>query len=353
MSEPIIGARTCTGEFVVRRTAGRLRRDKRRRRAPSTGSRSRSSRASASATSAPTAPASRPRSRCSPASWCRPPGRSGSAASSRSGSGRELARRIGVVFGQRSQLWWDLPLRESFRLLAAIHRLAPTGLAAAPDELRRPARDGAVPRHPGAAAVARAADARRGHRGAAALPRAADARRADDRAGRAEQGAAAGLPDRANGSEPGTTLLLTTHDLRDIERLCDRVLVVDHGRLVFDGDAARPGHPGRRRAGARRRPRRARPAADRLPGTSLLTSRPTGCASTSRSTPRSTTAAAVLAAVSARVELRDLAIDEPDIEDVVRRLYAALTARQHRLRVPTGGGGATAWRATARRRPGC
>ena len=36
---------------------------------------------------------------------------------------RELARRIGVVFGQRSQLWWDLPLAESFRLLAAIHRL--------------------------------------------------------------------------------------------------------------------------------------------------------------------------------------------------------------------------------------
>src|SRR4029079_320072 len=34
-----------------------------------------------------------------------------------------LARRIGVVFGQRSQLWWDLPLRDSFRLLGAIHRL--------------------------------------------------------------------------------------------------------------------------------------------------------------------------------------------------------------------------------------
>jgi ABC-2 type transport system ATP-binding protein len=38
---------------------------------------------------------------------------------------RELARRIGVVFGQRSQLWWDLPLRESFSILAAIHRLDP------------------------------------------------------------------------------------------------------------------------------------------------------------------------------------------------------------------------------------
>lgn len=38
---------------------------------------------------------------------------------------RELARRIGVVFGQRSQLWWDLPLGESFDILAAIHRLEP------------------------------------------------------------------------------------------------------------------------------------------------------------------------------------------------------------------------------------
>ena len=36
---------------------------------------------------------------------------------------RQLAAEVGVVFGQRSQLWWDLPLRESFELLAAIHRL--------------------------------------------------------------------------------------------------------------------------------------------------------------------------------------------------------------------------------------
>ncbi|MGH3935599.1 MAG: ATP-binding cassette domain-containing protein, partial [Pseudonocardiaceae bacterium] len=36
---------------------------------------------------------------------------------------RQLARRIGVVFGQRSQLWWDLPLAESFALLRTIHRV--------------------------------------------------------------------------------------------------------------------------------------------------------------------------------------------------------------------------------------
>ena len=36
---------------------------------------------------------------------------------------RELARHVGVVFGQRSQLWWDLPTRDSFKILAAIHQV--------------------------------------------------------------------------------------------------------------------------------------------------------------------------------------------------------------------------------------
>src|SRR5690606_34876932 len=38
---------------------------------------------------------------------------------------RQLAREVGVVFGQRSQLWWDLPLRDSYGILAAMHRLTP------------------------------------------------------------------------------------------------------------------------------------------------------------------------------------------------------------------------------------
>jgi hypothetical protein len=37
---------------------------------------------------------------------------------------RELARRIGVVFGQRSQLWWDLPLIDSFERLRAIYQVS-------------------------------------------------------------------------------------------------------------------------------------------------------------------------------------------------------------------------------------
>ena len=48
---------------------------------------------------------------------------------------RDLARRIGVVFGQRSQLWWDLPLAESLSILAAIHRLPRTRWTTRRDEL--------------------------------------------------------------------------------------------------------------------------------------------------------------------------------------------------------------------------
>ncbi|HEU4545821.1 MAG TPA: ATP-binding cassette domain-containing protein, partial [Microlunatus sp.] len=48
---------------------------------------------------------------------------------------RVLAREIGVVFGQRSQLWWDLPLRDSFKILAAIHRLDPEAARERTDRL--------------------------------------------------------------------------------------------------------------------------------------------------------------------------------------------------------------------------
>ena len=48
---------------------------------------------------------------------------------------RLLAREIGVVFGQRSQLWWDLPLRDSFRILAAIHRMSTVDAATRIEEL--------------------------------------------------------------------------------------------------------------------------------------------------------------------------------------------------------------------------
>ncbi len=102
-------------------------------------------------------------------------------------------------------------------------------------ELRRTARPRRAARRPGAPAVARAADARR-HRGrAAARPRGALPRRADDRPRRGQQGPRCASSCEDLNAERQATVLLTTHDLTDIEQLCSRVMVIDHGPLVYDG----------------------------------------------------------------------------------------------------------------------
>ena len=43
---------------------------------------------------------------------------------------------------------------------------------------------------------------------------------------------------RAINRERGTTVILTTHDLGDVEKLCERIIMIDHGRVVFDGALA-------------------------------------------------------------------------------------------------------------------
>jgi ABC-2 type transport system ATP-binding protein len=123
--------------------------------------------------------------------------------------------------------------------------------------------------------------------------------------------------------ERGTTLLLTTHDMGDIERLCDRVLVVDHGRLAFDGTltglAATVGAQRLLVVDLAAPTARLTDIAD----TTLVDSEADGLRQRLAFDAETTTAAAVLAEVMARAEVRDLTIEEPDIEDVVRRIYAA------------------------------
>ena len=231
-----------------------------------------------------------------------------------------LARRIGAVFGQRSQLWWDLPLRESFRLLAAIHRLA------APDWQPRLAECvELLEMEPFLDTPVRQLSLGQRMRGevTAALLHSPDLLVLDE--------PTIGLDllskERLRGflvrerAERGTTVLLTTHDLPDIERLCDRILVVDHGRVAFDGTL--PGLVSR--VGAERvlvvdLAEPGPPLAD-VPGTTLRQVEADGLRQHLAFRSEETSAAAVIAAVSARVELRDLTLTEPDIEDVVRRLY--------------------------------
>jgi ABC-2 type transport system ATP-binding protein len=235
---------------------------------------------------------------------------------------RRLAHQVGVVFGQRSQLWWDLPVRESFRILAAIHALTPVQERARTDELVEQLELGgflSVPVRQLSLGQRMRAEI------AAALLHSPRLVILDEPTIGLDVLSKQRLREFLIGERRahGTTLLLTTHDMGDVERLCDRILVIDHGRLAYDGDLAGL----TRAAGAQRvlvvdlaEPV---PDLDALGGSRHLSSQAGGLRQRLAFDAEQTTAAKVLAAVSLRAEVLDLTVEEPDIEDVVRRIYAA------------------------------
>lgn len=242
---------------------------------------------------------------------------------------RDLARRIGVVFGQRSQLWWDLPLRDTYPILAAIHGLGREEERRRTAELVDALDLGAFLDTP-----VRQLSLGQRMRGelAAALLHSPELVILDEPTIGLDVLSKAQLREflRAERAARGTTLLLTTHDMSDIEHLCDRVLLVDRGRLVHDGDLPSLA----RTVGAKRvlvvdlaTPHPSLPPLADTAGSPLpvehLDSEGEGLRHRFAFDPSRTSAAAVLAAVSVHAEVRDLAIEEPDIEDVVRRVYQA------------------------------
>ncbi|WP_183097630.1 ABC transporter ATP-binding protein [Nocardioides pelophilus] len=235
---------------------------------------------------------------------------------------RRLARQVGVVFGQRSQLWWDLPVRESFRILAAIHDLSATAERDRTDELVERLEMGeflATPVRQLSLGQRMRAEM------AAALLHSPRLVILDEPTIGLDVLSKQRLREFlvAERRTHGTTLLLTTHDMGDVERLCDRILVIDRGRLAYDGDL--PGLS--RTVGAERVlvVDLAEAVADLtgITGTRHLASEGHGLRQRLAFDAETTTAARVLAAVSERAEVLDLTVEEPDIEDVVRRIYAA------------------------------
>jgi ABC-2 type transport system ATP-binding protein len=216
-------------------------------------------------------------------------------------------------------LWWDLPLRDSFRILGAIHRL-PTGEATARTEelvdrlglgelLDTPVRQLSL------------GERMRGEVAAALVHRPRLLVLDEPTIGldmiSKERLRHFLVAERA---EFGTTLLLTTHDMGDIERLCDRVLVIDRGHLVFDGTLLSLAE----RVALQRvlvvdLPE---PSPDlQVSAAAHIGSDLDGQRQRLAFSPKETTAARVLAEVSAVTEVVDLTLEEPAIEDIVRTLY--------------------------------
>ncbi|MFF2141344.1 ATP-binding cassette domain-containing protein [Kitasatospora sp. NPDC058190] len=228
-----------------------------------------------------------------------------------------LARRIGVVFGQRTTLWWDLPLRDSFELARRIYRI--------PDRRYRenlgrcielldlgglldtPVRQLSLGQR------------MRGDLAAALLhdPQVLYLDEPTIGLDVVSKGRVREFLREVN-RERGTTVLLTTHDLTDIEQLCGRVMVIDHGRVVHAG-----GLDGLHTTGR----------SERTLVVDLAEARPPIEVAGARvvkvegarqwlAFPARESAAPIVAAVAARYPLVDLSVREPAIEDVIARMYA-------------------------------
>ena len=228
-----------------------------------------------------------------------------------------LARRVGVVFGQRTTLWWDLPLRDSYALVRRMYRLPADRFRATLERCTEllelgPLLD--VPVRQLSLGQRMRADI------AAALLHEPEVLYLDE--------PTIGLDVlsrnrvrsflREQNAEHGTTVLLTTHDLTDIEQLCHRVMVIDHGSLVYDGSL-----DGLHTAGGSERTLVVDLAEERepiaIPG--ARTVRVEGPRQW-LAFPAGATAAPLVAAVAERYPLVDLSVREPAIEDVIARLYA-------------------------------
>ena len=227
------------------------------------------------------------------------------------------ALEIGVVFGQRTNLWWDLPVVESFDLLHHIYRVPEQryyknmlqfqDLLGLGEFLHTPVRSLSL-----------------GQR-----------MRADLAAALLHDPKIVFLDEPTIGldvvakerirqfilsinREREVTVILTTHDLGDVEKLCERVMMIDRGRLLFDGLLSTL----RERFGGERE--LVVDLADdyedvRVEGAKVVARE--GRRVTYRFGADGLTASELIARVSTRLRVSDLSVREPDIEATVRRIY--------------------------------
>jgi ABC-2 type transport system ATP-binding protein len=230
-----------------------------------------------------------------------------------------LARRIGVVFGQRSQLWWDLPLHESFTLLRHIYAVSAGDHAARLARCQRLLELDAFLDVP--VRQLSLGQRMRGELTAALLHGPEVLFLDEPTIGLdvvSKQAVRAFLA--TIGATGDTTLVLTTHDLADIERLCRRLIVIDQGRLVHDGSL----DDLHARYGSRRRlvvdldePLKTNLA---LPGVTVESSQADGRRIV-YALDGTTTAGDLVSRLAGIAALRDISVLEPAVEDVVARLY--------------------------------
>lgn len=145
----------------------------------------------------------------------------------------EYVRHIGVVFGQRSGLWWDVPIIDSFELLKEIYKIPDTTYKDSLDELVTLLDLGKIVKTP---ARQLSLGQRMRCEIAAALLHRPELLFLDEPTIGLDAVSKLAVRDfvRRINVEHKTTVILTTHDMQDIEALTKRILLIGHGKILRD-----------------------------------------------------------------------------------------------------------------------
>ena len=229
----------------------------------------------------------------------------------------ETVRQLGVVFGQRTQLWWDLPVIESFDLLRDIYGVEQSDHINVRDELIERLNISELLDTP----VRQLSLGQRMRCDlAASLLHAPPILFLDEPTIGLDVVSKLNVRDfvRTLNKERGTTVMLTTHDMDDIEALCSRVLVISEGGIYLDGTVDEI----RRRVSDERNLIVDLEALDEDIAVERATiHRREGHRVWLRFRPEEISAAELISMVAAKNKIRDLFVENPPIEEVVASLY--------------------------------
>ena len=230
---------------------------------------------------------------------------------------QENAREIGVVFGQRSQLYWDLPLVESFELLRAIYAIPPDRYAANLDYFTDVLEMSGFLQTP-----VRQLSLGQRMRGdfAAAMLHDPKIIYLDEPTIGLDIVAKEAIRDfvRTINEERKTTVILTTHDLADVERLSHRIVLIDRGTIIYDGPIERI----KEQYGTHRTLviTMTEPQRDaQLPEAETVSNE--GIVARFRFDRNRVRADQLIRLAAERFPIRDVSIEEPDLESIIRRIY--------------------------------
>jgi len=230
---------------------------------------------------------------------------------------RALAYEIGTVFGQRSQLWYHLPPRETFALLARVYEVE-----ASEHRRRLRALVDAFDLGPSLDTPVRQLSLGQRMRAeiAASLLHAPRLLFLDEPTIGLDVSAKAAIRGLLQGQSDahGATLLLTSHDTGDIERVCQRAVIIHQGRLVWDGSIADL----RWRFVTHKRITlwsEAERLTFDLPGVRVVAARP--FFTEIELAPATTPVGAVVDAAVRQGVLHDLAVEDAPLDEVIRGIY--------------------------------